>query len=155
MARSTRSERCRAADRSIANLLWIDSTAAALAGSLCLLLSPALAQLHALPQKLLQLIGVVNLFYAAYAFCLAMRASRPRPLITLLVIANSAWALVCLGMAASFAGTASIFGIAHLLGEAVFVAGLAGLEWKWRARLLRAHLDIAPSPRPSAQEQAP
>ncbi|MDC6170492.1 hypothetical protein [Paucibacter sp. XJ19-41] len=125
-------------DRLIPKLLWIDGSAAALAGSLCLLLSPALAQLHALPQNLLQLIGVVNLLYAAYSFCLAMRASRPRLLITLLVIANSVWAAVCLGMAASFAGTASIFGLAHLVGEAVFVAGLARLEWQWRERLLQA-----------------
>ncbi len=131
----------RAASRPvIANLLWIDSGAAALAGSLCLLLSECLSALHALPQNLLQLIGVVNLLYASYSFSLAIRARRPRRLITLLVIANSAWALVCLGMAASFAGTASIFGIAHLLGEAVFVAGLAGLEWKWRARLLQERM---------------
>lgn len=152
MAPSTRSERQRAAGWSVANLLWIDSGAAALAGSLCLLLSERLSALHALPQELLQLIGVVNLLYSAYSFCLAIQASRPRPLITLLVIANSAWALLCLGMAASFTGTASIFGIAHLLGEAIFVAGLAGLEWRWRARLLRAHLDTAPSSRTGAQE---
>ena len=139
----------------IANLLWIDSGAAALAGSLCLLLSERLSVLHALPQELLQLIGVVNLLYAAYSFSLAIRARRPRWLITLLVLANSAWALVCLGMAASFAGTASVFGIAQLLGEAVFVAGLAGLEWKWRGRLLRAHLGMAPSRRTGAQEQTP
>lgn len=142
-------------DRFIPKLLWIDGSVAALAGGLCLLLSPALAQLHALPQDLLRLIGTVNLLYAAYSFSLARRARRPRRLITLLVIANSAWALVCLGIAANFAGTASIFGIAHLLGEAVFVAGLAGLEWKWRARLHWAYLDRAPSPRPSTQEQAP
>lgn len=142
-------------DRLIPKLLWIDGTAAALAGSLCLLLSPALAQLHALPQNLLQLVGVVNLLYATYSFSLALRARRSPQLIALLVLANSAWALVCLGMAASFAGTASILGIAHLLGEAVFVAGLAGLEWKWRARLLRTHLDMAPSPRTGTQKQAP
>jgi hypothetical protein len=36
------------------------------------------------------------------------------------------------------AGTASAFGLAHLVGEGLFVGGLAVLEWRRRERLLTA-----------------
>jgi hypothetical protein len=39
-------------------------------------------------------------------------------------------------MAAHFFETATVFGIGQLVGEAIFVGGLACLEWKWRDRLL-------------------
>lgn len=39
----------------------------------------------------------------------------------------------------TFAGSASPFGLGHLVGEAIFVGGLAGLvEWRWREQLLTA-----------------
>ena len=119
-------------------LLWIDSSAALLAGGLVLALSGWLSELHALPRGLLVFTGGVNLLYGSYSFSLAVRARRPRPLITVLVVANLSWAAVCLGLAATFAGSASVFGMAHLLGEGAFVAGLASMEWRWREELLRA-----------------
>jgi hypothetical protein len=42
---------------------------------------------------------------------------------------------VCGLAAVGFAGTASAFGLAHLLGEGLFVGGLAALEWRERERL--------------------
>jgi hypothetical protein len=120
------------------NLLWIDCTAAALGGGAVLILSGWLSRLYALPRGLLLLIGTVNLLYACYSFTLATRARRPKPLINLLVSLNLAWTAVCLGLAATFAGSASPFGVGHLVGEALFVGGLAGLEWKWREQLLTA-----------------
>ena len=59
-------------------------------------------------------------------------------MINLLVFANFAWAVACLCLAGVFAGSATVFGMGHLIGEAVFVGGLAGLEWRWRDRLLTA-----------------
>jgi len=38
------------------------------------------------------------------------------------------WALVCTSLAVRWAGTATLFGMAHLLAEALFVGGLASLE---------------------------
>jgi len=38
----------------------------------------------------------------------------------------------------ALAGGASVFGLAHLLGEGAFVGALATLEWRERERLLRA-----------------
>jgi hypothetical protein len=120
----------------IRNLLWIDCTAGALAGVLVLLFSGWLSRLYSMPPGLLHLIGAVNLLYAGYSFSLAKRRIRPRRLITLLVIANGIWTVVCLGVAMHLSGTATFFGIGHLVGEAILVGGLASLEWKWREQLL-------------------
>jgi hypothetical protein len=118
------------------NLLWVDCIAGALAGVLVLLFSGWLSSLHALPRELLLLNGAVNLLYASYSFSLAARARRPRSLIKVLVFANLSWAVVCLCLVAGFAGSATVFGIGHLVGEAMFVGGLAGLQWRWRDQLL-------------------
>lgn len=120
------------------NLLWVDCIAGALAGVTVLMLSGWLSSLHGLPRELLLLNGAVNVLYASYSFSLAVRARRPRSLINLLVFANLAWAVVCLWLVTVFAGSATVFGIGHLVGEAIFVGGLAGLEWRWRDQLLTA-----------------
>lgn len=120
----------------IRNLLWIDCTAGALVGVLVLLFSGWLSRLYSVPLGILYFMGSINLLYAAYSFSLAIRHTRPEVLITLLVAANGTWAFVCLGIAAYFFETTTYFGIGQLVGEAVFVGGLASLEWKWRERLL-------------------
>lgn len=121
---------------SVVLLLWIDCAAAALAGVTVLMLSGWLSSLSALPRGLLLFMGAVNMLYASYSFALATRSRRPRLLINLLVFANLAWSVVCLGLALAFAGSVTSFGLGHLVGEAVFVGGLAGLEWRWRNQLL-------------------
>lgn len=117
-------------------LLWIDCGAAALAGTLMLTFSDRLAGLYAIPMDGLRVIGTINLLYACFSGSLAMRSRRPVSLIAALGIANGIWAMACVGMAVTMAGTATLFGMAHLLGEAVFVGSLAMLEWRWRARLI-------------------
>ncbi len=69
------------------------------------------------------------------AFSLALRAERPLSLIKLLVYANVAWGLGCLALAMTFWQEATMFGIGHLVGEAVFVGVLAGAEWTQRDQL--------------------
>ncbi|HYR10197.1 MAG TPA: hypothetical protein VEQ60_20655 [Longimicrobium sp.] len=120
------------------NLLWVDCIAGALAGVAVLMLSGWLSGLYALPRELLLANGAVNVLYASYSFSLARRARRPGSLISLLVFANLAWAVVCLWLVSVFSGSATWFGIGHLAGEALFVGGLAGLEWRWRDQLLTA-----------------
>lgn len=119
-------------------LLWVDCTAAALAGAAVLAFSGWLSRLYALPRDLLLLIGAVNLLYGCYSFSLAVRARRPKHLLNVLIFANLAWAAVCLGLAVAFWQPATPFGLAQLIGEAVFVGGLAGLEWRHRDQLLTA-----------------
>jgi hypothetical protein len=116
----------------------VDCGAAVLAGAAVVSLAEWLSRLYAMPHGLLVGMGVVNLAYGAFSFSLARRAHRPRSLILLLVVANATWAGLCALAAVRLAGTASAFGLAHLVGEGLFVGGLAGLEWRHRERLLRA-----------------
>ncbi len=119
-------------------VLWIDATAAALAGVVVLFVSGWLSGWYGLPQELLISIGVVNLVYASYSSSLAMRMRRPKALILFLVSANLLWSVVCVVLALIYRDTATLFGLAHLLGEGLFVGGLGGLEWRWRDLLLAA-----------------
>ena len=120
------------------NLLWIDCTAAALAGATVLALSKWLSGLYALPLGLLLFMGTVSLLYACYSFTLAALIAPRKSTITLLVAGNLAWALVCLGLVAAFSGTATMFGVGLLVAEAVFVSVLALFEWRYRDQLVAA-----------------
>lgn len=119
----------------VRRLLWIDCAAGAAVGTVVLILHPWLSELFALPVGLVLLMGLANLVYASYSFSLAVRRVRPMSLIVLLVVANGAWALLCVRWAVAHAGTASALGMLQLMGEATFVGGLAGLEWRHRERL--------------------
>ncbi len=116
-------------------LLWVDCTAAALAGVMVIALSSWLSRVHGLPREVLLFIGAVNLLYAFYSFALAVRSERPLYLIKLLVVANLAWVPVCVGLAITFRNQASVFGLSALVGEAILVGGLAVLEWNRRHQL--------------------
>ena len=122
----------------VRHLLWIDSGAGLLAGAVVLALSPWLGELYALPRQLLTAMGVANLAYGTYSGALARRARRPYIMVVLLVAANATWAGLCALLAVRFADTASAFGLAHLIGEGLFVGSLAAVEWRVRARLLVA-----------------
>ena len=117
-------------------LLWVDCVGAGLAGATVIALSDGLSDLEGLPRGVLLFTGAMNLLYGSYSLSLAVRAERPLGLLKLLVGANLAWAVVCLGLAAAFSETATPFAYVHLVGEAVYVGGLAVLEWQNRDRLL-------------------
>ena len=120
------------------NLLWVDCIGAALAGVVVIIFSGWLSNLEGVPQGVLIFAGAANLLYASYSFSLARRAERPMRRIRLLVGANLTWALVCLGLVIAFATTATPFAFIHFVGEAVYVGGLAVLEWRYRTLLLSA-----------------
>ena len=119
-------------------LLWIDGLGALVAGVVVLLISGWLSGWYGLPQQLLSFIGVVNVVYASYSISLALRSERSAKLLLLLVIANLIWSFVCLILAFIFSETATLFGLGHLVGEALYVGGLASLEWRWRELLRTA-----------------
>jgi uncharacterized membrane-anchored protein len=119
-------------------LLWIDGLGALVAGVVVLLISGWLSGWYGLPQQLLSFIGVVNVVYASYSISLALRSERSAKLLLLLVIANLIWCFVCLILAFIFSETATLFGLGHLVGEALYVGGLARLEWRWRELLRTA-----------------
>ncbi len=116
-------------------VLWLDSSAAAIAGLLMFALRDWLTVLYALPASLLLVMAIVNVCYAAYSGTLALRASRGARVMTrwisLLVVANAGWSVVCVGMAMRYRATATMFGLGQLLLEAAFVGALAWCEWRY------------------------
>ena len=93
-----------------------------------------LAGLYGFPTELVLFIGAANLTYAMYSGSLALRAARGAKLsrlaIDVLVAANSAWVLVCLLMLTRIWSSSGVLGLAHVALEALFVGGLAVVEWR-------------------------
>ena len=97
-----------------------------------------MAELYQLPLRLLMLIAVANVVYGCCSFTLALRSFPGRRYIQALALANIGWAMACLYWAYSYFGAASVWGLMHLLAEAVVVGGLGCLEWReQRSGLLR------------------
>lgn len=119
-------------------LLWVDCSAGAAVGLLVLTFSGWLSELYQLPRNFVVFMALANLAYALYSFSLATRPRRPRILILLLIVANMTWGVLCFWWAFTYGQTASLFGLAQLVGEGLFVGGLACLEWRWRELLLTA-----------------
>ena len=94
------------------------------------------ARVHGLPEGVLLILGAANLAYATYSFTLARSPRRTLHQIEVLVVANAAWAVVCVALVVRYGERASAFGFVHLLGEALFVGGLAAVEWRLRHRLV-------------------
>jgi hypothetical protein len=117
-------------------LLWLDCSGGLMVGVLVLSASGWLAELYALPRAVVVSAGIANLAYGTYSLSLALRASRPRSLLLVLIAANALWSLLCVATAVVFVGRASAFGLAAIVAEAVVVGGLAALEWRYRAQLL-------------------
>lgn len=107
-------------------------------GTLTLIFSAWLSELYALPRELVMAFGMANLLYGCYSFSLVLRQHRPMYLIMLLIIANAVWAVICFILSGYYAGTATVLGQIQLVGEGIFVGGLAWLEWKYRGRLVKA-----------------
>lgn len=118
-------------------ILWIDGLGAASAGAVVLLARGWLSEWYGLPLQFVTLIGVTNLAYSAYSLPLATWAGRPMALVLLLAVANLTWAALCLRWALVYAGSAGPLGLIHLVGEGLYVGGLACLEWRWRDELSR------------------
>jgi hypothetical protein len=119
----------------IRNLLWLDCTAAGVAGLLVLAISPWLAPLYELTQSRVVALALVNLLYASFSFTLARNPGLRSAWVYALAAANVAWA--CLLVFLSTQIPMSRWGLAHFLGEALFVGGLGLLELraqKQRAR---------------------
>lgn len=120
------------------NLLWIDGGGGLAVGVVMFVLLGWLVEFHHLPRELLILMGSANLAYGTFSSLLASRSRRHPALIKLLVAANIGWATLCFRWAVVYADTASGFGMAHLIGEGLYVGGLGCLEWRWRGLLTEA-----------------
>lgn len=118
------------------NLLWVDCIGALAAGGLVLPLSGWLSGLYGFPLSFVVFLAIVNLAYGSFSLSLAIRPQRPLALVSLLAAANAAWGfLFCFGAAIGWASAASPWGLAHLIGEGIYVGGLGLLEWSSRHQL--------------------
>lgn len=114
-------------------LPWIDGFAALAVGTLLLALRSVLAGFYGLSLELVTLVGVFNVIYAAPGLSLGALRTRPAWLLRCLIVANLAWVVACIVIAARVWSSARVFGLAHIIGEGLFVGGLALLEARhWR-----------------------
>lgn len=116
-------------------ILWIDGIAALLAGVLLLITVDWLEERYNISEETLSFFALVNLSFATYSLSIAMLKNRPLVLIGMLVIANLTWSINCIRLGFLLRNTASILGLIHLIGEAIFVGGLAYWEWRYRKLL--------------------
>jgi hypothetical protein len=120
------------------HLPWFDGLAALTAGLLVLMLRGWLAPLEGFSLEQVTFIGVVNLAYAIPGLTLGALRARPAWLLYALIAANLGWCVTCLVMAARAWSSASVFGVAQLLGEGLFVTALALCEARYRRVILTA-----------------
>ena len=114
-------------------ILTVDSSAALFVGLGILLLPIPFESWYSLPRSLFLFTGFVNLGYGFYSgslvIILLLRKHLPRVFVHLLIAANSAWSLGCIGIIFANWTPIGLLGIAHFLFEGVFVFVLAVLEY--------------------------
>jgi hypothetical protein len=113
-------------------LLSVDSLAALSVGLITLFITPFLVDLFGWTEAFTRFMAAVNIAYGSFSGVQAwlfFRSGRLfRPAVLLLVIANAAWIGHCFAQIWYLYDTASFFGLAQLMLEAIFVGGLAALE---------------------------
>ncbi len=115
---------------SIKLLLWIDCTAAFLAGLLLFVLHTKFSLFFGLPVALLLTQAVLNFIYGSLSFYLFRQSSPSIRLIAVLVGANLLYATTSLLLAFYFSSQATVYGLIYLFAEFFLISLLAILEWK-------------------------
>ena len=116
-------------------LLWIDCIGGMSAGLVATLFYTWFSVFYGLPTKFVLFVGLMNVAYGTFSFLLAIREVRPLWYFRMLVIGNVLWGALCVLWVLNYWNTATAFGIAHLVLEAIFVAGLGVCEWLYRSEL--------------------
>lgn len=115
-------------------LLWIDCSAAGVVGLTMLAASGVIAPFFGAPRSLLVATACANLAYGCFSYSLARMTEAPYRRVRALIVANFAWTVVCVVLAAGLAGRGSWLGVGYLVVEGALVGALAAVE----ARALRA-----------------
>ncbi len=113
-------------------ILWVDCLGALIVGVIVLIICRPLSRWDGLPVATIVAIGVANLVYGTYSLYVTTRDPRPLGLVAILALANMAWLLVCIAIIALNWERITLFGLVHVFGEGVYVAGLGYSEWKLR-----------------------
>jgi hypothetical protein len=116
---------------SACGLLRFDALAGLTAGVLMLLLHGWLTALYRLPGTLVWFVTLMNLLYGATSATLVLvQPANLSSWMRRMGSANVVWAMLCSALAIAWGPAATAFGIAALLGEALFVGSLGLLEWR-------------------------
>lgn len=117
-------------------LLWLDSLGGLGVGIVVLAISGWIATLHGLPPRVVMLVGAANVIYGCFSLSIQLHHRRTVTHIALLSSANVVWLGVCLIIVLMYRTAITPFGVIHLIGEGLYVAGLGVLEWRRRGSLV-------------------
>jgi len=117
------------------NILWIDCLGGLVVGIVVLLLYKLISSWDGLPVVIVIAMGLANVVYGAYSLYVTTRNQRSVLLVNILAIANMAWLFFCVLIVCLHWEQITLFGIAHVIGEGIYVAGLGITEWIWRSEL--------------------
>lgn len=117
-------------------ILWLDCIGGITVGLIVLALSQWLSHWERLPIHVVIFMGLANLAYGTFSLFVATRQIRPAWLITTLASANMLWIVVCIVIACRWWEQISILGLAHVMGEGIYVFGLGLAEWRLRQKLV-------------------
>ena len=120
------------------NILWLDCLGGLSVGAILLVLQQQIARWDGLPSHLVLVLAVANLTYGSFSLLVTLRRQRSANLVPVLAIANMLWFFVCGAIVAYYWPDISLFGIAHVLGEGVYVGCLGYTEWQWRRTLVES-----------------
>lgn len=133
--------------RTVRRILWFDGGGGLVAGAVTLALHDWLAALYGFATGLVLFIAAANLAYGACSTTLARRAGRGQwpssRAVNALIVANAAWAVVCMSLLVATWRSASAFGSIHVALEGAYLAALAAYEWRYLRRALRSLPDLA------------
>ncbi len=128
------------AQRRAIRILTFDGSGGLVAGALVMALREPIAGFYGLSLGVVTVVALANLTYGAYSSTLALRALRgtlpSRRAVSVLIVANACWTIVCLGILVATRASAAIFGQLHIGLEGLYVLGLAGVEARYVRPLL-------------------
>ena len=115
-------------------LLRIDSLGGIFVGVGVLALSPWLDGLFGFPMNLVLFLGAANVIYGCFSGSLLLLSYRQGPpgraWFLFLIVANVAWLAVCVGVVYYYGAGATWLGLAHVMLEGLYVAGLGLYEYR-------------------------
>lgn len=121
-------------DATARRILSFDSAGGLCVGAVVLALSGFVSERYGLPITVVWFVGAANVVYGIYSGSLVRvvhaQGRLGRPWVTALVIANLGWSCVCIALITRHWSTLTPLGVFGLAFEALFVGGLAALEFK-------------------------
>ena len=117
-------------------ILWVDCIGGLVVGFVVLAFCQLISGWENLPLATVIVMGFANLVYGGYSLFVTTRKKRRLILIKILAMANMAWLLVCVTIAAMYWNQISLLGIVHVIGEGIYVAGLGFVEWNMKESLV-------------------